>query len=308
MVISLRTATDLADIQLPNYDATVPTKLSAIEKVREETLHQVIGSETGEEYYIAEILPGGVYGLDLSLANVGQRGNPLDVVLGQVRTGMSQNFVTEVTDSKTWTNSEDMGIVLAQFDDMEKAYNYYRDEVNYCVEMDRIFGTCGEGYKYQVLSAVSDPLTTYENLQSVWLVFRVGAAVLIVIAMIIAVSTYSRLISKDTKIIALYHAMGVTGWQIRLVYTTYLLIISLMAVIFAVVVGLMLAAGLSLVNMPALKQVFTLGFGVARENIWLVGWNNLVWLVAGLMILIVMVAVVLGNGNFRVKELARKLK
>ena len=49
---------------------------------------------------------------------------------------------------------------------------------------------------------------TYENLQNAWLVFKIAVAVLTVIALIIAISTYGRLIGKDMKIISLYHAMG----------------------------------------------------------------------------------------------------
>ena len=167
---------------------------------------------------------------------------------------------------------------------------------------------CGKDYKYQVVSAVSDPIMTYENLQNVWLVFRIVAAVLTVIALIIAISTYGRLIGKDMKIISLYHAMGANGKQIRLVYLTYLLMLSIMAVGFAIVVGLALAAVLSLVNMTNLTQVFALGFGIETESVWLVGWNNLVLGLAGIMIFAAVIAIVLGNGNFTSKELAKKMK
>lgn len=308
VVVPLRTVANLVGMQLPNYDAAVSAKLDAIEKVREKTLHKVIESKTGEKYYIAEILPGGVYGIDLSLMNVEQKRNPLDAVLGQVRTGTSQDFIAKSVGDDVQTDAENMGIVLAQFSDVKTAYDYYQDEANYCTEMDRIFGACGENYRYQVFPAVSDPLTTYENLQSVWLVFRIAVVVLVTIAVIIALSTYARLMGKDMKVIALYHAMGATGRQIWLVYMTYLLILSLMAVAFALVVGLVLAVGLSLVNMTALGQVFTLGFGIETEQIWLIGWNNLIWYIAGAMVLVAFMAVVLGNGNFRAKELAKKLK
>ncbi len=201
-----------------------------------------------------------------------------------------------------------MGLVFAEFDSIKAAFDYYWDEVNYCSENDRIFGTCGRDYKYQVLSAVSDPLTTYENLQNVWLVFRIVAAVLGVIAVIIALSTYARLIGKDMKIISLYHAMGATGKQIRIVYIVYLMMLSVMAVGFALVVGLGLAAVLSMVNMTALEQMFMLGFGVVKDGVWLIGWNSLLWYLIGAMMLTAVVAVCLGNGNFKVKELAKRMK
>lgn len=325
VIVPLGVAANLASIEMPERDAEVTEQLNAIREVRAKTLGKAIKSKVGEKYYIAEILPSGVYASNLSFVNIGQSGNPLDLILGQVRTGASQNFITKSAKTESKTNGSNamqpsgliamedidagaMGMVLAQFEDVDAAHNYYRDKANYCSETDRIFNLCGKDYKYQVVSAISDPITTYENLQNAWLVFKIVAAVLAVIALIIAISTYGRLIGKDIKIIALYHAMGASGRQIRLVYLTYLLMLSIMAVGFAVITGLMLAAILSVVNMQALGQVFALGFGVAEKEIWLVGWSNLIWWLAGTMLLAAIVAVVLGNGGFTSKELAKKMK
>lgn len=205
-------------------------------------------------------------------------------------------------------DAEAMGMVLAVFEDIEAAEGYYRDEVNYCAEVDRMMGRCSEEYRYQVAAAVADPLGTYDNLQQVWSVFKIAAAVLAAIAVLIALSTYVRLLGGDVKIIALYHAMGATGWQIRLVYLTYLVMLSALAVGFAVILGLGLAAGLSLVNMAALKEVFAMGFGVVMEEIWLVGWSGVIWWLAGALLIAAVLAVVLGNGNFAGKELGKRMK
>lgn len=325
VAVPLEMAAKLADMEMPERDAEIAEQLDAISEVREKTLGKVVKNKTGEKYYIAEILPGGVYANGLSFMGIGQSGNPLDLILGRINTGISQNFVikpAEVEPAVDGDNAEQssgfitmedmdtekMGIVFAQFENIEAAYDYYQNKANYCSETDRIFNMCGKDYKYQVVSAISDPIMTYDNLQNVWLVFKIVAAVLTVIALIIAISTYGRLIGKDIKIIALYHAMGANKWQIRLVYLTYLLMLSIMAVIFAIVVGLMLAIVLSLVNMTGLTQMFALGFGIETSGIWLVGWNNMLWWLAGVMLLTAIVAVVLGNGNFTSKELAKKMK
>lgn len=325
VIVPLETAANIADIKMPERDAEVAEQLDAIREVREKTLGKVVENKNGERYYIADILPGGVYASNLSFMNIGQGGNPLDLVLGQIRTGVSQNFIAKSAKTEPKVDKDDMGqssgfivmedidveamgMVLAQFEDVKAAYNYYQDKANYCSETDRIFNMCGKDYKYQVVSAVSDPITTYENLQNVWLVFKIVAAVLSAIALIIALSTYARLIGKDLKIISLYHALGATKRQIRIVYVVYLLMLSLMAVGFAILLGLALAATLSIVNMEALKQVWTLAFGTQASEIWLIGWNNLVWWIVGVMMLAPVVAVVLGNGNFTSKELARKMK
>ncbi len=325
VIVPLGMAANLAGIKMPERDAEVAEQLNAIREVREKTLGKVVKNEAGEKYYIAEILPSGVYASNLSFINIGQDGNPLNLILGQIRTGVSQNFITKsaktepkVDESNTEQSSgfiamedvdaEEMGIVFARFENVEAAYQYYQDKANYCSETDRIFSMCGKDYKYQVVSAVSDPIMTYENLQNVWLVFMVVVAVLTVIALIIAVSTYGRLIGKDMKIIALYHVLGANGKQIRLVYLTYLLMLSIMAVGFAIVVGLALAAVLSLVNMTNLVQVFALGFGLETEGVWLVGWNNLLLYVVGAIMAAAILVVILSDGQFADKKLARRIK
>lgn len=325
VIVPLGTAANLAGIEMPERDAEVADKLAATQEVREKTLGKVVKNEASEKYYITEILPSGVYANNLSFMNIGQGGNPLDLILGQIRTGVSQNFITKSAKTEPKMDEDDMGqssgfivmedidaeamgMVLAQFEDVKAAYNYYQDKANYCSETDRIFNMCGKDYKYQVVSAISDPIMTYENLQNVWLVFRIVAAVLAVIALIIALSTYARLIGKDMKIISLYHALGATKGQIRMVYIVYLLMLSLMAVGFAIIIGLALAAILSAVNMESMKQVWSLAFGTQAKEIWLIGWNNLIWWLAGVILLTAIVAVVLGNGNFTSKELARKMK
>ena len=328
VVVPLEVAAELAGIEMPESGASVAERMVAIYKVREAALGRTVESETGARYEVAGILPGGVYATDLSLVYAGQSGNPLNMLFGQVKTGVSQSFgVGQAEDggqaeaenglAEAGTtgdgqaedvDAEAMGMVLAVFEDIEAAEGYYRNEVNYCAEVDRMMGRCSEEYRYQVAAAVADPLGTYDNLQQVWLVFKIAAAVLAAIAVLIALSTYVRLLGGDVKIIALYHAMGATGWQIRLVYLTYLVMLSVLAVGFAVILGLGLAAGLSLVNMAALKEVFAMGVGVVVEEIWLVGWSGLIWWLAGALLVAAVLAVVLGNGNFASKGLAKRMK
>ena len=319
VVVPLEVAAELAGIEMPESGASVAERMVAIYKVREAALGRMVESETGARYEVAGILPGGVYATDLSLVYAGQSGNPLNMLFGQVKTGVSQSFGVGAGDGLAEAeatggelagevDAEAMGMVLAVFEDIEAAEGYYRDEVNYCAEVDRMMGRCSEEYRYQVAAAVADPLGTYDNLQQVWSVFKIAAAVLAAIAVLIALSTYVRLLGGDVKIIALYHAMGATGWQIRLVYLTYLVMLSVLAVGFAVILGLGLAAGLSLVNMAALKEVFAMGFGVVVEEIWLVGWSGVIWWLAGALLVAAVLAVVLGNGNFASKELGKRMK
>lgn len=325
VVVPLKTAATLAGVEMPERSTRVTEQLDVIKEIREKTLGKIVKNKTGEKYYVAEILPSEVYANNLSFMNIGQDGSPLNLILGKIRTGTSQNFITKSAKTEPKTNesdaerpsgfiamddidAEEAGIVFAEFPDIETAHKYYQDKANYCSETDRVFRSCGKDYKYLVVSAISDPIMTYENLQNVWLVFKIIAVILAIIAVVIAISTYGRLIGKDMKIIALYHAMGATGWQIRIVYVVYLLLLSLMTVGFAAILGLGLAGLLSMVNMTAMRQVFTLGFGMEAGEIWLVGWNNLLWNLIGVILAAAIFAAILCNGNFKAHKLAQKLK
>lgn len=306
LAIPLSTVAKMKGVQLPGWDAGVERRVEAVQTIFEE-----VKAEDNESRIVG-ILPGGVYTSDLSLSSVEQSGNPLNMIFGQIVTGTSQNFMigaaeTSMGDAVAMDTAE-MGLVFAEFPDLKAAYNYYRDEANYCLDLDRAFGHCKNGYKYLTMSAISDPLTTYDNFQLVWLVFGITAAVLAVIALIIAVSTYARLIGKDMKIIALYHAMGATRGQVRLVYLSYLLILSVMTVVFSLAVGLGMALLLGAVNGEAISQVFWMGFGVEPGKIWLVGWNWMIWVMVAVLLLSAVLAILLSNGQFASKKLARKMK
>lgn len=306
LAIPLSTVAKMKGVQLPGWDVGVERRVDAVQAIFEEAKAE------DNENRIVGILPGGVYTSDLSLSSIEQSGHPLNMIFGQIVTGTSQNFMigtaeTSMGDAVAMDTAE-MGLVFAEFPDLKAAYNYYRDEANYCLDLDRAFGHCKNGYKYLTMSAISDPLTTYDNFQLVWLVFGITAAVLAVIALIIAVSTYARLIGKDMKIIALYHAMGATRGQVRLVYLSYLLILSVMTVVFSLAVGLGMALLLGAVNGEAISQVFWMGFGVEPGKIWLVGWNWMIWVMVAVLLLSAVLAILLSNGQFASKKLARKMK
>lgn len=324
VVVTLKTAAGLVNIELPERDAELSEKLKNINDVRARTLKKIITSSTGKKYYIADILPGEVYAGDLSFANI-RRGSPLDLVLGQISTGASQNLIireAEIhSDGKPTPmekvsgfvqaediDSEKMGIVFAEFENLEKAYNYYKDTANYCKKLDRFFGSCDESYKYHVASVISDPLSTYDSFKDIWSVAKNIALALGILAAIIAISTHIRLIAADIKIISLYRAMGASKHQLRLIYFIYLTFLNLVAVASALIVGLISGILLSLSNSLELEQLFTLGFGLESGSIYLVGWNNLALIIVGSAPLLAIISVLLGNGNFKTKDLIQRLK
>ncbi len=317
IAISLYNLNKLTGKEMSEHGFSSNLTVTDINNLRDENLHKTVTSRSGKKYYIAGILPGGAGAPSLSLAYVGDSHNPLNLLLEQIVLGGSESFIIKPAENsiaeefpnnerpsgvieQSNIDTETMGLVFSEFPNLEIAYSYYRDKANYCSEFNRFTGNCGRNYKYQTVAAISDPLTAYENLQAIWKVFKIVAAVLCVIALIIAVSTYVRIIDQDAKIISLYRANGATGMQVRLVYLAYFLLLSCLTILFAIMMGLVLSGVLSLVNQAALQEVFTLGFGEAPINmIWLVGWNNVIWYVIGSMTLAIPATIILCVHQFK---------
>ena len=272
------------------------------ERIRNEVVGRIVETENGGRYYVVDLLPGGAFTGALEVSR-GDDYNPLDLVLAQVDTGGSQNFVVsgEVDGIET-------GALLAEFADVEKAEAFMRDPENDCTETGQMLGECGEEYRYQVMEVISSPVVTRENMRGVWVAYGVVCVVLMAIVVAIEAGTYTRLIGQDTKTIALYYAMGATRRQIRGVYMVYLLLLSVIAVVVAGVIGVGLAMIVSMANGEALTQAFVLGFGTEARKIWLVGWNWRIVVMMGVVLMMVPLVVLCNAKQFTSKELAQKLK
>lgn len=239
-------------------------RVKIAERIRSEAIGETVETKTGVRYDVVDFLPGGAFEGILRVSD--ERGyNPLDLVLERVETGSGWNQGLAV--------GEDIeGVVtpvkLAVFADVESAERFSAE----CECLAR--------------SVVGEPLVLRENMQGVWRVYGVISVILMVLVVAIEASTYVRLVQQDAKTIALYHAMGGTRGQVRGVYGVYLLMLSLMAVGFAVVVGWLLAMSVSVVNARVLTQAFVLGFGMEAERIWLIGWNPMV---LGMMVVVLSV-------------------
>lgn len=317
---SLSAVASLAQLEAPGQDASIADKVQFVQAARDRTLHQVVTTPSGQKYYIAEILPSATYLTDLSLSRVdGNNGNILDLIFSQLSPGFSQNFLLASATAPTSNigtntqatsiNTDVQGTVFALFPNLDAAYAYYRDPANYCSVRDQILNHCGgRQYRYLTTSAIANPLGIYECFQDIWPVITVVSVVLMVIAVIIALSTYSRLIGRDLKIISLYHAMGASRKQIRLVYITYFLMLSLAAVVFAMILGSVLALIMSLTNQASLQVVFMLALGTADRFTILLGLNPLILYATLALLLTAILAVFCSNHSFRTRRIASKLK
>ena len=198
--------------------------------------------------------------------------------------------------------------IWAVFSDLATASGYYYDAENYCEQANYAYGVCEAEYKYSVTPGFNDPFAVVAMFKTVWTVFDVVAIVLAGIGVIVMLTTYLRLVGQDTKVIALYRANGATKGQVVGIYVVYLVMLSLLAAVFAIVLATALTLIVNLVNGAALSQAFTLGLGMPEQAIILIGLNKWELILAAIMIAVAPVTVLMRLGQFSERNLARKLK
>lgn len=293
-------------LKLPALDRNVSGERRArrVEEIREQALGKVI-EYGGQRYFVAGVLPGGLGVSNLSLTAVGDKKNLLNMLLESAWVGNSRTLVIDNGSLETEPTEE----IWAEFGDLSQAQAYVEASMaQNCIPIEQAVGRCVRVKVSVVTLVIGDPLVVWQNFSSIWLVFKIVAIVLAAIGSIVALSTYTRLVGRDTKVIALYHALGASKRQIAGVYCTYLLGLSLLAGVFSLFLGVVSVVIINLLNMTKLMQVFTIGFGTEEVAVWLLGGNG--WLVGlfGLLLVLAPVATLLNLHQFSSKKLSQKMK
>ncbi len=291
-------------IPTPDKRASGEGWVRGVERIRAESLGKVIESG-GQKYFVVGILPGGFGVSSLSFEVLRDYKNPLNMLLGSVATGNSETLALNGGELEVQSTDE----VWAMFPDLPKAQEYINNIATHnCNLLERRQGYCPRVKELLATTVIGDPVATYDNFEQIWNVFKIFAIVLSVIGCVVAFSTYTRLVGRDAKVIALYHAMGATKWQIVGVYCTYLLGLSLLAGMFSLILAAGMVLIINLLSMTKLTQIFVIGFGAKETMIWLFGWSNWILLFVSLLLMVPLVCVLLNLRKFSSKKLAQKMK
>ena len=131
----------------------------------------------------------------------------------------------------------------------------------------------------------------------------------IVVAIIVAVLTFSHLIDQDAATIALYRSLGASGRQIYLIYFLYLLELCVLAVLATLGLALLMVGILYITSAGALSVRLQEFYALeAAPSVSLFGWNPICFIVLGVIIVIAPVAMLFSLGHFAPKNITKKLK
>lgn len=135
------------------------------------------------------------------------------------------------------------------------------------------------------------------------------SVVLMIVGALILAFTLAHVISQDARTFMLYLTIGASKGQIFIVYLVYLLEICVCAVLFAVVIGVVLAGVITAVGwdflMMSLAETFP---DVHQYAPVLLGWSWRCTGVIGMMFVMVPAAFVLCLDQFSEKKIALRLK
>lgn len=301
ILADLSTIANWLMISSPGDDASIETKMRVVEEIRARSLGKAIDTIDGD-YYVVNILPGGFGISNLSLSALEDPRNPLNVLLGVVLTSGSKTLIIDDGKLGVWSSDE----IWSIFDTVEAASEYIGDlTARACNKFDVASGKCPRVKQFTAESVIGDPIAIHNNFGQIWSIFGWGVIVLSIIGVAITLLTYMRLILQDSRIIILYNMMGATKVQIIGIYFVYLLRLAIFAGIFSLCLGFGLAVIVNLLNMGALTKIFALGFGVQEAPIWILGWNDWILRILGIILFVAPVGIILNLGKFQTKKTIR---
>ncbi len=206
--------------------------------------------------------------------------NPLDFILDFL--GMNSTMYSSITLDNGSTAvreyaaqmgsssiAENMLQALLRFDSFEDAQRFA--EANTCQVYESSMG-CEKEFFLE--SMLDNRVALAETADLVWWGLGIAEAVLIIIAVVITFFTLLKVLHNEKKTIALYYSLGASTGDVMKIYLSYMLEVCLLAVGFAVLLGLGIAVVVNILNASAVADLLTVAY--VKDITWpiiLVGWN-----------------------------------
>lgn len=192
--------------------------------------------------------------------------------------------------------------VLAKFDNLENAYRYYSKtdakELHYNAD------------DYEIVELFSNQVRAYRYFREKNRSFvRPASIVLMIVSAFILAFTMAHLIASSTKTFVLYRSIGASKSQLLIIYFVYLMELCVRAAIFAIRLGLVLAAIMTGVGWNyLLERLIEVYPNVPEFPPILLGINWQCFEVIVCMFLAAPVSFLLCLDQFSNKKIAQKLK
>lgn len=234
--IPILTTTSFGELLLGKYDNKI-NKLTAVEYLsryqdyRDKVLGKTFETDNSAKFFVVGLLPGSYHLSNYSFYTLER--NVDTTLLNQLLDDIPlQDFKPIAVDNgnqDSWQTGQNVEyeMVYAIFDNQKDAYRYLEQgKASF-----RMVTLDDRSYDANVILGLSPEITYIFNFFQI--IIRIVSLILFIVAMIVILSTNTRLIAQDEEEIALYRSLGATKSQLKIFYGIYIFILIISALIFA---------------------------------------------------------------------------
>lgn len=136
--------------------------------------------------------------------------------------------------------------------------------------------------------------------EMIWWGLGIAEMVLLTLAVVITLFTLLKVLHGETKSITLYRSLGASTSDIVMIYLAYTAEVCLLAIGFAILMGLGIALIASLTNTSAMADMLTAAYGkVINGPFILVGWNWDILKIIFVMLLVALLSLLCSANTLR---------
>lgn len=238
--IPILTTTSFGELLLGQYDNKID-KLTAVEYLskyqdyREKVLGKTFETDNGAKFFVVGLLPGSYHLTNYSFYALERNVDttPLNELLDDIPLQGFEPIAVDNGNQDSWQTGQNVEyeMVYAIFDNQKDAYRYLEQGK----AMFRTIIPDDRSYDANVILGLSPEITYIFNFFQI--IIRIVSLILFIVAMIVILSTNTRLIAQDEEEIVLYRSLGATKSQLKIFYDIYFFILIVSALIFAYLIA-----------------------------------------------------------------------
>lgn len=312
VVVTLMQAADLLGIKLEANQSS-KAKVAIVDDIRSKAIGKVL-NYNNQPVFVAGIVP---YGASyISVARHARDARPLDMLLSKI--GIYDNisdinpiFINDGSAAiKNLINNSTFYAYKAiiKFDSPSQAYDYFKQEIDH-IPLSLFSEGRARKPSYMVSELMSNSFSFHISFETQRFMLSFANYVLLITAVIIIVFTFLRLISQDSRLIALYRSLGATARDVWFIYLWYVFELCLLTVLFALGVGALLALGISWHYSADFNAGATLFYAKKITDFTpFIGFNMEIIKIIGAILLSAPIVSILTLDQLSIKNVARRLK
>lgn len=238
--IPILTTTFFGELLLGQYDNKI-NKLTAVEYLskyqdyREKVLGKTFETDNGAKFFVVGLLPGSYHLTNYSFYVLERNVDTtlLNELLDDIPLQGFEPIAVDNGNQDFWQTGQNVKyeMVYAVFDNQKDARHYLEQgKASF-----RMVTLDDRSYNANVILGLSPEITFIFNFFQI--IIRIVSLILFIVAMIVILSTNTRLIAQDEEEIALYRSLGATKSQLKIFYGIYFFILIISALIFAYLIA-----------------------------------------------------------------------